>query len=416
MYALAFTLCLKSWSRGTLGMSMQLPGDVVFPAVVDAAQAALLVAAEEQRGAAVRAAMVHDADPAGAVAEGDQLFPEQHQANRRAVAHKFRRQRRRYPVAAHQISHDGAGCQRACEFLAFARRRHGILQRLAGRDSEVGAILAHLAGVVLQPRPCAPHAPILARLAPMSGWALAADFVPGQCHLSTFLMSQRLQSGLCSAAPLLAPGRRGVNRGQWECAATAGARWRGARMQRRIEALLFDLGRVVIDLDQARAHARWAELARVPMRDIAALVGERIFAKEVYCRHERGEISDAQFFAHLRQQLKLTLSDAQFVDGWNSIFIGEIAGIRRLLANLQGRFAALCVLQHQRGPSRLLVAPFSRDLLCAVSQTLPLPRNRGAKPEPAAFRTVVADMGLAPERVLFSMTAPRTLPARGPAD
>ena len=46
-------------------------------------------------------------------------------------------------------------------------------------------------------------------------------------------------------------------------------------MQRRIEALLFDLGRVVIDLDQARAHARWAELARVPMRDIAALVREK---------------------------------------------------------------------------------------------------------------------------------------------
>jgi hypothetical protein len=40
-------------------------------------------------------------------------------------------------------------------------------------------------------------------------------------------------------------------------------------MQRRIEASLFDLGRVVIDLDQARAHARWAELARVPMRDLA---------------------------------------------------------------------------------------------------------------------------------------------------
>ena len=31
-------------------------------------------------------------------------------------------------------------------------------------------------------------------------------------------------------------------------------------MPTRIEALLFDLGRVVIDLDQARAHARWAEL------------------------------------------------------------------------------------------------------------------------------------------------------------
>ena len=104
----------------------------------------------------------------------------------------------------------------------------------------------------------------------------------------------------------------------------------------RIEALLFDLGGVVIDLDQARAHAHWAELTGMPMSDIASLVRERIVGGEAYCRHERGETSDAQFFAHLRQQLRLALSDDQFVDGWNSIFVGEMPGIRRVLASVQG--------------------------------------------------------------------------------
>ena len=51
-------------------------GDIELPAVIDAANAALLVAPEEQRGAAVRAAVVHHADPAVAVAEGDQLLAE----------------------------------------------------------------------------------------------------------------------------------------------------------------------------------------------------------------------------------------------------------------------------------------------------------------------------------------------------
>ena len=49
---------------------------------------ALLVAAEEQRGAAVRAAMIHHADAARAVAKRDQLLAEQHQAERRAVARR----------------------------------------------------------------------------------------------------------------------------------------------------------------------------------------------------------------------------------------------------------------------------------------------------------------------------------------
>src|SRR5215469_11954724 len=43
--------------------------DVEFPPVIDAADPAFLVAAEEQRSAAVRAAMVHHADPARAVAK-----------------------------------------------------------------------------------------------------------------------------------------------------------------------------------------------------------------------------------------------------------------------------------------------------------------------------------------------------------
>jgi putative hydrolase of the HAD superfamily len=171
-------------------------------------------------------------------------------------------------------------------------------------------------------------------------------------------------------------------------------------VQNSIEALLFDLGRVVIDLDQARAHARWAELAGVPRRDIAALVGERILGKEAYCRHERGEISDAQFFAHLRRQLKLALSDAEVVDGWNSIFIGEIPGIRRLLASLHGRLPLYAFsntnVAHQAYWSRQF-----RDLLVPFRKIYVSHEIGARKPEPAAYHTGVPYFGLAPDRVLF---------------
>ena len=82
---------------------------VVFPAVIDAADAVLLVAAEKQRGAAMRAAVVHDADPARAVAERDQLFAEQHEPHRRAVALELRRHHRRDPILPHQLAHHRAG-------------------------------------------------------------------------------------------------------------------------------------------------------------------------------------------------------------------------------------------------------------------------------------------------------------------
>jgi len=77
--------------------------------MIDAADAVLLVAADEERGAAVRAAVVHDADPAGAVAEGDQLFAQDHQAHRIAVRLYLGGEAGRHPVLPHEGTHDGSG-------------------------------------------------------------------------------------------------------------------------------------------------------------------------------------------------------------------------------------------------------------------------------------------------------------------
>ena len=60
-------------------------GDVELPAVIDAAQAAFLVAPEVQRGAAVRAEFVEQADAAFAVAESDQVLAQKADAGGRAV-------------------------------------------------------------------------------------------------------------------------------------------------------------------------------------------------------------------------------------------------------------------------------------------------------------------------------------------
>src|SRR3990172_10076177 len=62
-----------------------LPGHVVLPAVVDAAQATLLVAAEEEAGAAVGAGLDEESHAAVRVAEGDEVLAQQPDAYRRGV-------------------------------------------------------------------------------------------------------------------------------------------------------------------------------------------------------------------------------------------------------------------------------------------------------------------------------------------
>src|SRR5216684_137924 len=59
--------------------------DVELPTVIDAAQAGFLVPSEPQRGAAVRAKLVDEADAALAVAKTDELLAEELHADRRAI-------------------------------------------------------------------------------------------------------------------------------------------------------------------------------------------------------------------------------------------------------------------------------------------------------------------------------------------
>src|SRR5579864_3070298 len=74
--------------------------------MVDAAQAILFIATEEQRSAPMRAIVLDQADLVGCRAEGDQLLAEQLDADWRAIRHRsFIRFHHRQPVLAEQITH-----------------------------------------------------------------------------------------------------------------------------------------------------------------------------------------------------------------------------------------------------------------------------------------------------------------------
>src|SRR5467141_262969 len=162
------------------------------------------------------------------------------------------------------------------------------------------------------------------------------------------------------------------------------------------DALLFDLGRVVLDIDFDKTLACWAGHAGC---EPAHLIG-RFARDDIYQRHETGEISDAEFFAALRASLGVGLSDAQFLEGWNAIFAGEVPGIAALLA----RAAQRLPLYAFSNTNSAHVEHFSQayaDLLGHFREIFLSSAIGLRKPDAAAYDHVVKAIGVPASRIVF---------------
>jgi len=170
------------------------------------------------------------------------------------------------------------------------------------------------------------------------------------------------------------------------------------------DALLFDLGGVVVDIDFNRVFARWAEHAA---RDVALVRGQ-FSADEAYRGHEIGAISDEEYFASLRSSLGIDISDAQFLDGWNQIFIGEVPGIADLLARAAPGIPLYAFSNtncaHELYWSKQFAGVMSSFRRIFVSSTIGL-----RKPDAAAFRFVAGEIGVPAERIVFFDDSPANI-------
>jgi glucose-1-phosphatase len=162
------------------------------------------------------------------------------------------------------------------------------------------------------------------------------------------------------------------------------------------DVLLFDLGRVVLDISFDQVMANWAGHAGCEPAELA----RRFVVNDSFRHHEIGRIDDAAFFAGLRDQLGIDITDTQFLEGWNSIFAGEMPGIAPLLASAARRMPLYAF--SNTNPAH--IAHFSTayaDVLghfreMFLSSTIGL-----RKPDAEAYDHVVKAIGVPASRILF---------------
>ncbi len=106
---LELDLLAEAAFRGLRGHLDALPGHIILPAMIGAAQAIFLIAADPKRGAAMGAELVDQRIAPRGIAPSQQPFAEELHAHRRAVRlGQFAREQRRDPIAAEQLPPSGS--------------------------------------------------------------------------------------------------------------------------------------------------------------------------------------------------------------------------------------------------------------------------------------------------------------------
>ncbi|NLF32789.1 MAG: HAD family phosphatase [Planctomycetes bacterium] len=163
-----------------------------------------------------------------------------------------------------------------------------------------------------------------------------------------------------------------------------------------IRAVIFDLGHVLVDVRVADTPRAWAAAAGLDAESV-----ERIYwADTAYERLERGQITLADYHAHLAARLDGPLSLEDFERGWCDIFGEILPGVEALLDRLDGQVRLVC-LSNTNAAHTAVWSEVYRDLLSRFERVFTSHTMGARKPEAACFRQVLDYLGLPAAEVAF---------------
>jgi len=106
-----------------------------------------------------------------------------------------------------------------------------------------------------------------------------------------------------------------------------------------IEALLFDLGKVLVDFDFDLGMKHFGSRTSLTSEEFKSIILDQTWVR----RYEHGQISTIEFHRYLQEHGKLEMSLVEFHEAWASVFLPGLIVPEELLANLKSRYPLILV-------------------------------------------------------------------------
>jgi len=169
-----------------------------------------------------------------------------------------------------------------------------------------------------------------------------------------------------------------------------------------IKAIVFDLGRVLVDFDHWISAKRLKDFCDSSEEEIYQL----FFDSELTCLFEEGKISPLEFFDEVKKILKLKIDYPQFLPIWNEIFFfnPQNQAVYNLAKKLKSNYPVCLASNINVLHFEYLKNKFSIfDIFDKIFLSYEI---KARKPSLLMYRTILESLSLSPQEVFYTDDRP----------
>ena len=167
-----------------------------------------------------------------------------------------------------------------------------------------------------------------------------------------------------------------------------------------IQAVIFDLGKVLVPFDFQRAYDRVQPLCGYPVAEVRRRIGESGLVPKL----ESGQLASREFVAKLGESLGTTFDYPQFCEIWSSIFLPGTLVPESLIIGLKKRYRLVLLSNTNEMHFEMLERTYP---ILGHFENRVLSHEVGAtKPSPLIYQRAVELAGCRPEECFFTDDIP----------
>ncbi len=168
----------------------------------------------------------------------------------------------------------------------------------------------------------------------------------------------------------------------------------------QIQAVIFDLGKVLIGFDFQRGYDRMQALCGYPVAEVRRRIGATGLVPQL----ESGQVGSREFVERLGKALDVTFDFSQFCEIWSSVFLPGTLVPESLVLGLKKRYPLVLLSNTKEMHFEMLERTY--PILGNFEKRALSHEVKAMKPSPVIYQKAVELAGCRPEECFFTDDIP----------